>query len=357
MPRQSYRVGIVGLSGIAARPPETAELPFQKTMSMSHAGAISYMSNIEISGYCDLVDDLVKSFANDWSARWPNATGYTEFKQMLSNEQLDIVTVATSDHRHADIAVAAAEAGIPGIFVEKPLATSLEDADRIIDACRQNNSKLIVDHTWRWDPLYQCVRESILAGDIGNLSTIVAVHTGPRAMLFRNGTHTIDGICFFADSAPEKVFADLEEGFDHWDIYRGDGGHLPENEPYASGYITFANGIRAYYSADKQSFTDSSYLLYGDKGQITLTPWGGHQDRIAELLTPDPTSGQIIRKTLVPKQYLVRNLMAAYSELISIIENDGVSISSGEEARKTVQIMVGFLQSHTNGSRLIDIPL
>ena len=66
----------------------------------------------------------------------------------------------------------------------------------------------------------------------GPLHNIITVLGGQRAMLFRNGTHSIDGgsptfsgpICFFAESDPVQVFARLEEGFEDWDEYKGDGG-------------------------------------------------------------------------------------------------------------------------------------
>ena len=109
-------------------------------------------------------------------------------------------------------------------------------------------------------------------------------------------------------------------------------------------------------AADKEAFQDSSYLLVGKKGQITVTPWGAVQDRTAELVTNDPQTGEAVRKTLVPGQYLVRNLGAAYRELGAIAEKGGASVSPGREARKTVQIMVGFLNSHQQGSRLVDVP-
>ena len=350
-----YRVGIVGLTSITARRPAEAPTPFRDTMSISHAGALAYMPQFEVAGYCDFVPDLIADFGRTWSDVWPDATGYTDYRRMLAEQRLDILAVATSDHRHADIAVDGAQAGVRGLFVEKPLATSLEDADRIIAACEANGAALMTDHTWRWDPLYHRVRESVHAGDIGTLSTIVATLSGPRAMLFRNGTHTIDGICFFAESEPMRVWGRLEEGFGHWDRYRGDGGRLPENDPSANGYVEFSNGVRAHYVSDKRGLSDAGYVLYGEKGRIVLTPWGGHQDRLAELLTTDQ-AGETVRRTLVPGQYLVRNLMAAYEELVGLMENGGDGTSSGREARKTVQIMVGFLESHQQGSRLIDVP-
>ena len=132
-----------------------------------------------------------------------------------------------------------------------------------------------------------------------------------RSIITPPFTHKIDGICFFAESEPDKVFARLEDGFDDWDRYRGDGGKLLENDPSANGFILFKNGVQAHYCGDKEAFQDSSYLLVGKKGQITVTPWGAVQDRTAELVTNDSQTGEAVRKTLVPGQYLVRNLGAA----------------------------------------------
>ena len=116
---------------------------------------------------------------------------------MLARERLDILTVATSDHRHADITVDGANAGVKGIFCEKPLATTLEDADRIIQACEAEGVVVSVDHTRRWSPILHTVRDAVRSGAIGRLSTVIVTRGGHRAMLFRNGTYLIDAVCFF----------------------------------------------------------------------------------------------------------------------------------------------------------------
>jgi predicted dehydrogenase len=72
---------------------------------------------------------------------------------MLEKENLDIVTVATSDHARAALVVDAAEAGVKRIFCEKPLARTVEDADPIVSACERHNVILSIDHTRRWTPI------------------------------------------------------------------------------------------------------------------------------------------------------------------------------------------------------------
>jgi hypothetical protein len=67
--------------------------------------------------------------------------------------------------------------------------------------------------------------------------------------VIRKGTHTLDKICFFAESDPIEVFGQLDDAFaDHDPRYVGDGGHLPSTDPGASAYIRFANGVRVFFN-------------------------------------------------------------------------------------------------------------
>ena len=102
-----------------------------------------------------------------WSDRWPDVRTYTDHEQMLDGEDLDVVVVATSDHRHADIVVNSTNAGVKGIICEKPLATTLEDVDRMIEACESAGVVLTVDHTYRYRKSYHAMKEAIRAGAIG----------------------------------------------------------------------------------------------------------------------------------------------------------------------------------------------
>ena len=102
---------------------------------------------------------------------------------MLAQENLDIVTVATSDHRHADLVVNAANAGAKGIFCEKPMATNLADADRMLEAVERNGTILSIDHTRRWQPMWRHTKEEIVgAGEIGEVKYIIGTLNGGRAM-------------------------------------------------------------------------------------------------------------------------------------------------------------------------------
>ena len=367
MTDKKYRVGIVGLRGITSAVPQApgpraawqgskVGPPFDREIVVGHAACLALMDNVDVAGYCDIVPELLADFGNNWGATWPNAKPYTDYKQMLAEADLDILTVGTGDNRHADMVVDAANSGVRAIMCEKPLATTMEDANRMLKACEDNGVQLSVGHTKSWDPMYHKIRDMVRDGEIGQVKSITANMGGPRAMLFRNGTHRVHGLVFFADSEPTHVMGLLEEGFDHWDEYRGDGGKNPETEPGVNGIIKFANGVRAYFDCTKNALDTSSITIAGTKGKITFVLQSG----MATLESEDE-GGDTISRTIKPmgivSNYQTMGYVAAYEELIRLSESGvGESVGNGRQARHVVQIMIGFLKSHKAGSALVEVP-
>lgn len=349
----TYRVGIVGASGITINTPSSVPpRPLGNEVFMSHVGCLSIIAGMEVTAICDIVPQALDRFKENWGSRWPDARTYGGYREMLANEELDILTVATSDNLHTQIVIDGARSSVKGIFCEKPIATTIEEADAMIAACEENSVKMSVNHTRRWSPLFHKVQDTIRKGTVGPLTSITAVLGGPRAMMFRNGTHLIDAIGFFAESKPTRVSALLEDGFDHWDRYRGDGGKLPQNEPGATGLILFQNGIRALFQGTKGTLSRSTLELTGPKGHITVSA----DNPTAELTMEGDGPLDLVRRTLRPEYYQVHGMVAAYQELVDIIEHGGESISSPQDARVALQIMLGFLDSHQQGSRLVEVP-
>ena len=275
--------------------------------------------------------------------------GFTNsLMKLLDTEQPDLVSVATPDHVHADITVAAAEGSARAVLCEKPIATSLEDADRMIAACEASGVLLSVEHTRRWDPRYAKARDIIRSGEIGRLCTIVAEQLGPRAMLFRNGTHIVDLICFFAESDPQWLVAELEEGFEHFTEYVGDGGHDPACDPYASAYIHFSNGVRGFYNAFKTNMPGGQSHLTCSDGRIEISARGAQ-------IVRGRSHFEWAASELVPDSFAHERQAAAVAELIHVLENGGELVSPGREARKTVEIMLAILKSHHAGNVRVDL--
>jgi len=328
-----YRVGVIGCRGIG----------------IAHAQGVVGLDNADLAAACDLAEEELDRFQDRWKDTWPTITRYNNHKKMLEKEQLDIVTVATSDHRHADLVVDAAEAGAKGIFCEKPLATTVADADRMIEACERHNTILSVDHTRRFQPVWRYGKEEIIdKGVIGPVQYVTGTLSGERAMLFRNGTHTIDAICYYADAAPEWVMADLEIGYEDYHEYRGDGGHVPATEPGAYGFIRFANGVRGFYvgGSKETPLPKQRMEVVGTKGRIFLDS----SDTILLYRAEETESIQV-------PEWPVSGIPAGVQELVRLVDQGGEPVSPGRVGHMVVEIMIGFLESQRHGNAPMRLPL
>lgn len=356
MKTDKYRVGIVGLSGISAmRGTQTlGGSLLADEMSSGHVSAYDSVPETDIVAVCELKQDYIDKFADDWGDKFPDANPYTDYREMISRENLDILSVVTSDDRHTDIVVCAAENGIKRIICEKPLATTVEDCTKMIDICDANGVTMNINHTRRFLQPYHVAKKAINEGAIGKVKRIVAGLGGPRAMLFRNGTHLIDGVVFFADSDPDWVFAELDEGHENYAVYSGDGGRDPAGDPGGSGYIHFKNGVRAFINASKGQQPAEWLQIIGEEGQINLS--GAPRQKVIH--RPGPAKGgQVNWKTieLTYSDYKYTGLSAAIKEIINVSNNGGQVTSPASEAKKTVDIIIGFLKSQESGNKRINL--
>jgi len=344
----SYRAAIVGLSWIAADPAGPASHPVLGTATpYSHASAYAATPGVEVVAGCDIKPEVRQAFERQWGDQWPGVRTYADYREMLAREQVEILSVVTPDHLHADAVLAGVEAGVRAIFCDKPLATSLADADGMIAAVRERGVVVNVNHTRRWQPQYVAAREEIRKGGIGQLSQIVVHYGGPRAMLFRNHTHFLDLICYFAESEPTWVVAELEPGFETYGTeYRGDGGRDPSTEPAANAYIAFRNGVRAFLSGMKHASPDVSVDLIGATGRL-------HVDDTAAVRML-PAEGGTTHQLLLSASTRA-GMHAAIADLLHALETGETPQCPPEEARKAVALAFAILDSQANGNAKVPV--
>ncbi|HEX5416444.1 MAG TPA: Gfo/Idh/MocA family oxidoreductase [Chloroflexota bacterium] len=348
----NYRAAVVGLTGIGMTPARPASDPvLGLVMPHSHVSAYATVPNTTVVAVCDLVPALLDKFRADWGPVLPEARTYTDYRELLAKEQVDLLSIVTSDHRHAQIAVDAVAAGVKGIFCEKPIATTLADADRMIEACAAHNVPLAIDHTRRWYPEFVEARRLVRSGAIGPLRRIVAHLGGPRAMLFRNGTHLIDAVCYFAESDPAWLVGELDdEHRAHPPRYAGDGGRDPATDPGASALIHFQNGVRAHVNASKGTMGNFEIDLVGETGRLRV---GTH---VAEIWRPLENGQPAVSQIRAPHT-TKGDMVAAIEEIIGLIEHGGTGSSTGEDGRRVLSILLGILQSNAAGGTPIQFPI
>lgn len=114
---KKYRVCIVGVTGIGSgRPLVDGHAGYGAVVPHSYAAAYSVLAETEIVGVCDLQQDRLDQFKEVWSMSLPSLKYYIDCRQMIVELEPDILSVVTSDDRHADIVVFAAQSGVQGML-------------------------------------------------------------------------------------------------------------------------------------------------------------------------------------------------------------------------------------------------
>jgi len=119
--------------------------------------------------------DRASSFAQQHGAQAP-VNAYTSLASFLADPTLDAVIIATPDRLHAQHAIACARAG-KHILLEKPMATTLEEAQEICDACSRERVKLAIAYHLRWHGGHQKVARLLHEGALGQPQYVRAMWT------------------------------------------------------------------------------------------------------------------------------------------------------------------------------------
>lgn len=214
-------------------------------MGRSHALAYHHDPAFEIVG-------LVNRSAPDLPAALHGYTVEADFHAALARLKPDLVSIATYSDSHADLAVAALEAGAH-VFVEKPLATTVADAERVAEAARRTGRKVVVGYILRHHPSWQrlIAEARALGGPYVFRLNLNQQSTGPawevhKALMQTTppivdcGVHYVDVMLQITDAAPVEV--------------RGMGLRLsdeiaPQMYNYGHFQVLFADGSLGWYEA------------------------------------------------------------------------------------------------------------
>lgn len=242
-----------------------------------HVRAYVQHSSVELVGVCDLDGERARKIAEKYDI--PGY--YTKVEEMIG-EGLDGISIATPDTAHADIAIKSAQRGIH-IFVEKPLATTLEECERMILSASQNNVYLMVDWHNRWNPPIYHAWNAIRNGEIGNVSYIyyriadtIYVPTkmlswaGKSSVMLFLGSHALDTTCWLMGQTPIRIYCERKEG-----ILKSMG--IPTADMYIT-IVNFKNGATAVVEnswilpQSSPSLIDHKCEIVGTDGVIYADP-------------------------------------------------------------------------------------
>ena len=345
-----YKVGLIGCGGIAN----------------AHAKAYRDL-NLKITAASDINKSRLEEFRRLHGIK----NLYTDYEEMLRKEKIDIVSICTWPPLHCEMTVRAAEAGVKGIICEKPMATSLAEADRMIMACRNSGAKLAIGHMRSFFSIYVETKKLSESGIIGEPNLIRGISAGD---LLSDGTHLVDLIRFVAGDQPVNwVFGQIDA---HEKRKRY--GHYVEDS--AIGYIEFKDGLRAFFETSQLStwkptpgkigFTEES--LFKDLNRVKKINWWkkgakycaiqiyGSDGRIEVDEREEPHlryKGKDNKDWRAPRITQQSDPFKLQAEaLIQSIEKDIQHPGSGEQGRRTLEVLMAVYES-ARRREIVPLPL
>ena len=190
-------------------------------MGRNHLRVLSDLEGTELAAVCDLDRGAVEAASQKHSV-----PGYHSWDEMLDRERLDAAVVAVPTRFHADAGLAALQHGLH-LFVEKPIATNLEEGRQLVDAAASARRVFAVGHIERFNPAIRELQKRLAAGEIGRLYQLQARRQGPFPARVRDvgvvidlATHDLDVMCSLAGPEVQRLYAETEQRIhtDHEDI-------------------------------------------------------------------------------------------------------------------------------------------
>ena len=196
------RIGIIGCGGIATG---------------KHLPSLAKVKGIELVAFCDIVPERAREAAAKYGVE--GAVVHEDYRRLLEDGSIDIVHVLTPNDSHADITVAALEAG-KHVMCEKPMAKTPEGARRMVEAAKRTGKKLTVGYQNRFRPDSQYLHKVCARGDLGEIYFAKAHAIRRRAVptwgvfldeekqgggpLIDIGTHALDLVLWMMDNYKPK---------------------------------------------------------------------------------------------------------------------------------------------------------
>ncbi len=194
------------------------------SIGIHHARIYSELPGVKLVAVADTDHQRVESVAARYGAR-----PYTDYRRMLEKEQPDAVSVAVPTALHEQVGLDALEAGAH-VLIEKPVAATIEGAQRLINRARELGRQLMVGHVVRFNPAIQALKQRLERGELGRIFQVFCRRIGPFPARIRDvgvvidlAPHDLDVMRFLLGSEPTRIYAETERRIhtEHEDLLWG----------------------------------------------------------------------------------------------------------------------------------------
>ena len=303
------------------------------SMGRNHARVYAQMEGVNLAALADADPDTVQSIARTYKA-----TPYTDYREMLAREQLDIVTVAVPTRLHQEVALAAIAAGAH-ILIEKPLAFSIAECQTMIAAADAAGVILGVGHIERFNPAILELKRRLEAGELGRVFQVRSRRVGPFpsriadvGVVFDLATHELNIMEYLIGAPIQNLYAETEQ-----EIHAG-------HEDLLSGLLKFANGAVGVLDINWLTPTKIRELsMLGERGMFHVNYLtqelyfyennyaNGWEGMVALM---GVSEGRITKYEIRKREPLVEEL----EDFVKSVRNSHASLVSGQEGMRAVYL-------------------
>lgn len=316
-----------------------------------HAQAYQRHPAVDFVAVCDLDEERAKRLAETYGARrWT-----TDLDNVLSDPSVHAVSVATPDHAHRAVAVAAARAG-KHLLVEKPLATTVEDAEAIVAAAEEAGVLLMVDFHNRLNPPMVAARQAIERGEVGTpayvyarLNNTIAVPqdmlrwSGQSSALWFLGSHMVDIVGWMLQDRPVRCYVVSREG-----ILKSKGINAPD---FHVATVEYAKGAVAVFEhawilpRSHSTVKDLKLEILGSDGALYVD---GSHNRTFELYGRDKG---LFPDMMVPPfgPRLTGFVLDAVAHFVEAVTEGKPVLATGREGLDNTRIVAALIAAADRG--------
>jgi predicted dehydrogenase len=350
---RTVKIGIIGCGGIA---------------NWKHMPSLKLIENVEMVAFCDLIPERAEKAKSEYGT--PDAKVFTDYRDLLKLEEIEVVHVLTPNAMHAKLTIAALNAG-KHVMCEKPMAHTAKDARAMVKAAKDSGKKLTIGYQSRSNPVYQYAHNLVRSGELGDIYYVKAPAIRRRGVptwgvfldkekqgggpMIDIGTHSIDAALYVignydVESVTGSVFNKLADNVrDNGDWGMWKPGEF-KVEDCAIGYVKFKNGCTMIVEASWLLNIENGGVptFCGTKGGIELRDGirvNGERDGklFAESHSPDFHDRDYFKDMdIIPEQYEAR-------QWIQSIVEDTEPLVKPEEACVVSEIIEAIYKSAKTG--------
>ena len=331
----AYRAAVIGCGDVASTiGDDMLGAPGRWVLPHGHAPSYEAAARVELVAAAEIDQERRLAFGERWGIA--NHV-YADYRDMLHAEQPDVVSIATPTPLHEEMALAAVEAGVKAIFLEKPIASSLVGADRVVASCANAGIPLAVNHTRRGDAVYRKAAELAQSGAVGELHSLMMLF--PSRLMWI-GTHGMDLMNFVA--------GDAQVSWVSGEIQAGD-----ERDPGGNAIFEYENGVRGFVNGFKDNPVGFRLHVIGSDGEMVISRYD------LRLWRNRPGSRMGYEPVVYPfPQSLnyVSPMVKLIDELVEAIEGGPEPVSNGRTALRALEQIVGIYCSSRRDCSRVRVP-